>query len=46
MKISNPNKAGMPKAALRDHFKPTKIASEFGMTPPKARQTQEKTAKS
>jgi hypothetical protein len=46
MKINKPKKAGIPKAAFSDHFKPTKIASEFGITPPIARQTHEKTAKS
>jgi hypothetical protein len=44
--ISRPKAAGMANAALRDHFKPTKIANAFGITPPRARQTQEITAKS
>ncbi len=44
--ISNPKIAGMANAAFRDHFKPTKMANAFGMTPPSARQTQEITAKS
>jgi hypothetical protein len=44
--ISRPKHAGIANAAFRDHFKPTKIASAFGITPPRARQTHEKTAKS
>jgi hypothetical protein len=44
--MSKPIIAGIPNAALRVHVRPTGIESAFAVTPPRARKTQERAAKS